>query len=309
MPDAEGRLSGQRVLVTGATGFIGTPVVGALLARGARVTALCRHAGRGAAWASARVGRERLTVLAADIGGLTEAQLDALASHDRILHLAWGCLDAFKSEAHLDEILPRHLEFLTALLERGAKHLLVAGTCLEYGLQEGCLHEGLEPRPVTAYGRAKDALRQALELLCAARGVVFQWCRLFYMHGLGQAEKSLLSQLDRAIKAGADSFDMSGGEQERDYLPVAEVAELLVRVASQDRVAGVINCASGRPVTVRALVEEHLARRGASLRLNLGHYPYPDYEPMRFWADTKKLAAALAAGAAQDISRSGAPCG
>jgi len=303
MPNAEAGLTGLRVLVTGATGFIGTPVVDALLARGALVTALCRDAARAAAWASARAGRERLAVLAADIGGLTEAQLDELASHDRILHLAWGCLDAFKSEAHLDAVLPRHLEFLTALLERGAKHVLVAGTCLEYGLQEGCLHEALEPRPVTAYGRAKDALRRALEPLCAARGAVFQWCRLFYMHGVGQAEKSLLSQLDRAIKAGADSFDMSGGEQERDYLPVAEVAGLLVRVASQDRVAGVINCASGRPVTVRALVEAHLIRRGADIRLNLGHYPYPDYEPMRFWADTKKLAAALAAGDAQDLGR------
>jgi dTDP-6-deoxy-L-talose 4-dehydrogenase (NAD+) len=309
MSAAEGGLSGQRVLVTGATGFIGTPVVDALLTRGAQVTALCRDAERAAPWASARPARERLTLLAADITSLTDGQLDALARHDRILHLAWGSLDAFKSAAHVDEVLPRHLEFLTRLVERGARHLLVAGTCLEYGLQEGCLDEGLEPRPVTAYGQAKDALRRALEPLCAARGVVFQWCRLFYMHGVGQAEKSLLSQLDRAIKAGADSFDMSGGEQQRDYLPVAEVAGLLVRVASQDRVAGVINCASGRPVTVRALVEEHLARRGASLRLNLGHYPYPDYEPMRFWADTKKLAAALAAGDAQDISRSGAPRG
>lgn len=309
MPEASGGLSGTSVLVTGATGFIGTPVVDALLARGARVTALCRDAGRAAAWVQARPERGAVTLLAADLTGLTGAQLDALANHERILHLAWGSLDAFKSPAHLDEVLPRHLAFLTQLVERGARRLLVAGTCLEYGLQEGCLHEGLEPRPVTAYGQAKDALRRALEPLCAARGVLFQWCRLFYMHGVGQAEKSLLSQLDRAIKAGADSFDMSGGEQERDYLPVAEVAGLLVRVASQDRVAGVINCASGRPVTVRALVEEHLARRGASLRLNLGHYPYPDYEPMRFWADTKKLAAALAAGDAQDSSRTGAPHG
>jgi nucleoside-diphosphate-sugar epimerase len=300
---------GERVLVTGATGFIGTPVVDELLARGAQVTALCRDPARGAAWAQARPERGGLTLLAADIAELTDHQLGGLASHDRILHLAWGCLDAFKSEAHVTEVLPRHSEFLRQLVARGAKHLLVAGTCLEYGLQEGCLDERLEPRPVTAYGRAKDALRRTLEPLCAAHGVVFQWCRLFYMHGVGQAEKSLLSQLDRAIKAGADSFDMSGGEQERDYLPVAEVAGLLVRVASQDRVAGVINCASGRPVTVRALVDEHLARRGASLRLNLGHYPYPDYEPMRFWADTKKLVAALAAGDTQNISRTGAPRG
>lgn len=303
MPHADASLKDRRVLVTGATGFIGTPVVDALLARGARVTALCRNAARAEAWAKARPSRAGLGLMIVDMAELSAAQLNELAGHEQILHLAWARLDAFKSQEHVDEILPRHLRFLAELVERGARRLLAVGTCLEYGLAEGCLAEELPPRPVTAYGLAKDRLRQALEPLCAGRGVVFQWCRLFYMYGPGQAEKSLLSQLDRAIKAGADVFDMSGGEQERDYLPVAEVAELLVRVAAQDQVTGVVNCASGQPVTVRALVEEQLRRRGASLRLNLGHYPYPDYEPMRFWADTKKLTAALAAGDAQDLGR------
>jgi len=280
-----------RALVTGATGFIGTHVVAALLARGLEVTALCRDPERAAAWPLA--GQVKL--VRGDLADLAPAQLEELAGHDRILHLAWGELGNFKSEAHVTEVLPRHLDFLTRLVERGARHLLVAGTCLEYGLVGGALAEDLEPKPVTAYGRAKDALRRALEPLCAAHGVVFQWARLFYMHGPGQSEKSLLSQLDRAITAGAESFDMSGGEQLRDYLPVAEVADILARVALQDAVTGPINCASGRPVTVRALVEAHLRRRGANVQLNLGRYPYPDYEPMRFWADTAKLAAALAA--------------
>jgi dTDP-6-deoxy-L-talose 4-dehydrogenase (NAD+) len=285
----------RKALVTGATGFIGTPVTEELLARGYAVTALCRDAGRAEAWARARSAPERVRVLAADLDTLSDAQMADLAGHGRILHLAWGGLNAFKSPAHLDEELPRHLRFLTRLVQAGARHLLVTGTCLEYGLKEGPLAEDLPTDPVTAYGRAKDDLRRELEPLCAAHDVALHWARLFYMRGPGQAEKSLLSQLDRAITAGADSFDMSGGEQERDYLPVAEVARLLVRVALQDRVTGVVNCASGRPVTVRALVEEHLRRRGTALRLNLGHYPYPDYEPMRFWADTTRLAAALAA--------------
>ena len=292
-----GKNRGMRILVTGATGFVGRHVVESLLRRGHCVTALCRDAQK----AQAMPWHGRAELVCADIAGLSPAQLDQLAGHERILHLAWEGLPDYKAGTQVTEVLPRHLEFLAQLLTRGAKRLLVAGTCLEYGLLEGALTEDTPCAPVTAYGQAKDALRRALAPLCAAHGALLVWARLFYMHGPGQSEKSLLSQLDRAISADAKSFNMSGGEQLRDYLPVADAADLLVRLAMQDTVAGPVNCASGRPVTVRALVEEHLRRHGADVRLNLGHYPYPDYEPMRFWADTTKLAAALAASRDQGL--------
>jgi len=285
------------VLVTGGTGFIGSHVVRALLARGVPVTVLCRDAQK----AGAMPWSGQVEFVQGDLARLSPKQLDHLAGHGRILHLAWEHLNAYKSNVHEEEVLPRHQEFLTQLISRGAKRLLVSGTCLEYGLREGALTEELAPQPTTAYGRAKDALRRALEPLCAESGTALQWVRLFYMHGPGQSEKSLLSQLDRAIQNNMLEFDMSGGEQLRDYLPVEDVADILVRVTAQSVVTGVINCASGHPVTVRALVEAHLRLHRAAMRLNLGRYPYPDYEPMSFWGDTTKLAAALAAGDAQDI--------
>jgi dTDP-6-deoxy-L-talose 4-dehydrogenase (NAD+) len=271
-------------------------VVRALLGRGCAVAVLARDPAkaRELPWAA------QVEIIPGDIANVSDALLARLAAFDRILHLAWEGLPNYKAETQVTEVLPRHLRFLTRLVEAGARHLLVTGTCLEYGLAEGALAEDLPPAPTTAYGRAKDGLRRGLEPVCAAHGCALTWARLFYMHGPGQSEKSLLSQLDRAITSGATSFNMSGGEQLRDYLPITEVADLLVRVALQDAVTGVINCASGRPVSVRALVEEHLRQLGAGIALNLGHYPYPDYEPMRFWADTTKLAAALAASRDQE---------
>ncbi len=295
---------GQQVLVTGATGFVGRHVVAALLARNCAVSVLARDPAKVRALPWGKSGCDQVEVIQGDIATATPGLLDRLAAFDRILHLAWEGLPDYKAENQVTEVLPRHLEFLSQLVRRGARRLLVTGTCLEYGLAEGALAEDLLPAPVTAYGRAKDALRRALEPVCAAHGAQLVWARLFYMHGPGQSEKSLLSQLDRAILSGAKTFNMSGGEQLRDYLPVTAAADLLVRLvglvglvglAQADAAQGVINCASGQPISVRALVEEQLRRRGADLALNLGHYPYPDYEPMRFWADTTKLAAALAA--------------
>lgn len=122
-----------------------------------------------------------------------------------------------------------------------------------------------------------------------------QWARLFYLHGEGQNVNSLLAALDRAIDTGATAFDMSAGEQLRDFQPITEAARQLVGLLHCRAFSGVVNCASGQPVTVRRLVEQRLQERGASLQLNLGIYPYPTHEPMAFWAVTDRLAQLLAA--------------
>jgi dTDP-6-deoxy-L-talose 4-dehydrogenase (NAD+) len=95
-----------------------------------------------------------------------------------------------------------------------------------------------------------------------------------------------LAQLDRAIDRGDESFDMSGGEQLRDYLPAGEVAARLVALAEHSELSQTVNICSGTPISVRKLVENRIAERNANITLNLGHYPYPDYEPMAFWGES-----------------------
>jgi dTDP-6-deoxy-L-talose 4-dehydrogenase (NAD+) len=50
-----------------------------------------------------------------------------------------------------------------------------------------------------------------------------------------------------------------------------------------------INCCSGKPVSIKNLVESYLEKKKHNMKLNLGFYPYPDYEPMEFWGDNCKL--------------------
>ena len=109
------------------------------------------------------------------------------------------------------------------------------------------------------------------------------------MYGRGQSPNSLLSQLDRALAMNEPVFNMSGGEQERDYLPVEKVAANIVKIALQQAVRGIINCCSGKPVKVKDFVGDYLKERKMDIQLNLGYYPYSDYEPMSFWGDNKKL--------------------
>ncbi len=208
---------------------------------------------------------------------------------DICIHLAWQGLPNYKESFHLEKNLPTQYTFLKNLVANGLQRLTVTGTCFEYGMQEGCLSETVQTNPDNAYAVAKYKLYQSLVELQQQIPFQLNWLRLFYMYGQGQNPKALFSQLVAALERGDEIFNMSGGEQERDFLPIEKVAENIVRIALLDVESGLVNCCSGKPVKVKDWVTKYLQQQGANIKLNLGFYPYADYEPMAFWGDSKKL--------------------
>jgi len=277
----------KKVLVPGATGFIGNYVVQELLDHGHVVIASSADElkARQAPWF------DKVAYIPFDFAGFDPLinYYDFFQRPDLMIHLAWEGLPNYKSAFHTENNLPRHLQILIHLIKNGLGNITVTGTCLEYGLHEGILKEDLPADPSNPYAIAKNELRKSLESLQKEHSFSFKWVRLFYMYGKGQNPNSLLSQLDKAIENREPSFNMSGGEQVRDYLPVEKVAEYIVKIAFQDKVTGIINCCSGEPITLKQFVADYLQRINKKISLNFGYYPYPDYEPMRFWGDNSKL--------------------
>lgn len=278
------------VLVTGGSGFIGTHVSARLLADPALAITF---ATRDATALRARLPLGNYETISLDILDESSWRSYDFSRYARLLHLAWGRLDDFGHADHISLLLPRHLAFLQKALAEGVQSLALAGTCLEYGLREGRLREDMPAEPVTAYAVAKDRLRRSIESLRGQHSFALRWIRMFYVYGPGQQPRSLLAQLDAALARGDRTFDMSPGDQQRDYLPVDAMAERIVRILLAPGVDGIVNCCSGKPVTVRQLVEQHLAARGAHVQLQLGRFPYPKYEPFAFWGDTTRLNAIL----------------
>ena len=271
----------MRVAVTGASGFIGRHAVRELDARGIEVIAVSRHPDAPMS--------TRVIPVALDIGATDADAYDRIGRPDVLMHLAWGGLPNYHAIDHLEIELPKQIAFLDACVDAGLKHLVVAGTCLEYGMQSGCLDESMPVMPTTAYGEAKDRLRRHLEQRGSTRGLQWAWARLFYLYGPGQAPSSLYSQLRAAVEQDAGEFRMSPGDQQRDFLPVETAASHLCTLALGAPDAGVVNVCGGVAKPVLSWVREWLASWRADLRIRLGEYPYPDYEAHAFWGSNAKM--------------------
>lgn len=275
----------MRVALTGASGFLGRYAVKELVARGVDVVAVSRHPDAPISPA--------VTPLTLDIGSAGADVYSQIGHPDVLLHLAWDGLPNYREAAHLATELPRQIGFLNSCVDSGLRRIVVTGTCLEYGMQSGCLDESLPTMPTTAYGQAKDLLRQHLEKRVAAEGLHLAWARLFYLYGPGQAPTSLYSQLRAAVAENATEFRMSPADQERDFLPVKFAVAQLCALALDAPDAGVVNVCSGSAKSVASWARAWLAEWGAELTLKLGEYPYPDYEPYSFWGSTVKMHALL----------------
>lgn len=280
----------MRALVTGATGFIGRHLIPALEGKGAKIIATALE--------PSPVPFPWLANC--DYCPFDLARMDAsenLFEHfgrpDMLFHLAWEGLPHYRELFHFEENLPRHYRFLKNLIEHGLSDVTVAGSCLEYGMLEGQLKEDMPTSPNTAYAVAKDTLRKFLLELQRFHTFSLKWPRLFYLFGPGQNRWSLIPQLEHALENQHSVFNMSKGDQLRDYLAVQDASTKLARIACQDKVDGIINCCSGVPITIQALVERHLKQRQKHIELNLGYYPYAEFEPRHFWGSTAKFDAIL----------------
>lgn len=279
----------MKVAVTGATGFLGRHVLRELATRpDIQVVAACRNPDPALQSPSCKV-------VSLDIAAPSSTQYHELGSPDVLIHLAWSGLPNYQSMHHFEAHLGEQYRFLASLVEAGLASMLCAGTCLEYGMKCGELQEELTPDPRNPYALAKDALRRAISFLRERSSFALTWVRLFYMYGSGQAPTSLYSQLNAAIARADRHFAMSLGHQLRDYLPVTEVARVIVALAVERSDCGIVNVCSGVPQAVRAMVERWLAEKEYKMDLVLGRYPLPSYEPLAFWGSRKKLEQILGA--------------
>ena len=275
----------KRLLVTGASGFIGRHALITLREYDFEVHATSLHQ---QPEHTNRIRWHHVDLL--DSGAIEKLVSAVRPTH--LLHLAWYAAPHDYSES------AQNLGWCEAsihLLGQFAKHAgeraVFAGSCFEYDLRYGFCSEDTTPcTPATLYGTCKNALQQVVSSFSARAGLSTAWGRLFYLYGPYENPQRLVPSVVRSLLRG-QCARCTHGRQVRDFLHVEDAASAFVSLLCSD-VNGIINIGSGQPVTVKRLIElaaDLLGRRGL---LRLGTRPMGPDEPYVVVADNRRMRSA-----------------
>ena len=270
----------MRILLTGATGFIGSHVARALVREGHEVHVLVR--------AESNLGRiEDLTSSLHLIKGdlLNPAFVLHPSAFDLGLHLAWHVEPGnYLHQPQKEDWIVASLRLASALRDGGCRRFVATGTSFEYAPSDLPQRESSPTKPSTAYGQAKlelfEALRRSIDIDLA-------WLRPFYLYGPDEDQRRLVPVVINSLLRGQET-KLVPGERVRDYLHIEDVASAICAVAGS-QLTGAVNIASGVPITVREIalkIGEALDRVDL---LKLGALPYAASEPLYLLADNTKL--------------------
>ena len=278
----------MKVLLTGATGFIGSHTARALLGRGHAVRAAIRDGSALSRIADVQASLERATC---DLWRATPSELESLCrGADVVVHTAWYAVPGkyLSARENLDCVAGT-LRLIEAAAAAGVKRFVGVGSCFEYEFTDAPLPESAAVSPLSLYAASKLATRYQGEQLAKLIGIGFAWARVFYLYGPYEDERRLVPSVIRAFLRGQPA-DITSGRQVRDFLHAADVGSALAAIAGSD-LAGVVNVGSGEPVTIRQIVETLESITGRKGLARFGARPDNPTDPPYVCADAARLRA------------------
>ncbi|GCA91745.1 NAD-dependent epimerase/dehydratase family protein [Microcystis aeruginosa] len=276
----------MKVLITGASGFVGSHVARLLVAEGCEVYALVRESSKQwriqdilpslHLWQSDLLEFENVNTYLQEI------------KPELCIHLAWYAVPGkyLNSQENLDSI-QASINLLSQLAELGCKRFVGIGTCFEYDLSLGYLSESSLTKPITLYAATKVALSTILQQFAQITEMEVAWIRLFYQYGPMEDERRLVPGIISSLLRD-EVVKTTKGEQIRDFLHIEDVASAIWAVA-KGNVSGVVNVGSGQPVTVGQIALELGNLLGKPDLIHLGALPYRPNDPMFICANNELL--------------------
>jgi nucleoside-diphosphate-sugar epimerase len=277
----------MRILVTGASGFLGSYLVGSLLAHDHRVAMLLRKE------SNLQRIRDVATKDRVYFGSIDHrAAVRTALQHfrpDAIAHMAWrGVANTDRNAPLQAENIVDTLNLLADAADHGVRAFVAAGSQAEYGPYNRAISEDDEAKPTTLYGMAKLATYQMGTKLASELGLRFAWLRVFSTYGPGDNDCWLLPQVVRTLKSGK-RMSLTGCEQQWGFLHARDAAEAFRIALESNRAAGIFNVGSADAPSLRDTLETLRQLINSEAELGIGDIPYRPDQVMILKAEIDKL--------------------
>jgi UDP-glucose 4-epimerase len=233
----------MKILVTGASGFIGLPVAQNLLGKGHEVLGLCRKGQKDGLITGINWLHADLT----DIAGYRDAV--KMFDPEIVVHLAWQGIPDY-SFINSRSNLELSLELLSMLIsQKSCRKIIVAGSCWEFNRNKGKCYETEVGIPKDDFTWAKHSLRSWLEIECKKSSICLGWMRIFYAYGPRQRAESLVPNImNHLVNNGIPHLKNPGNAN--DFVYVNDVAEAFTLAVTREFQSGIYNLGSGECTSV-----------------------------------------------------------
>lgn len=271
----------MKIVITGATGFIGSNLAKLFLKKGAQVFALVRP---GSSHLDVLPKDENLHLVFCDLDHVRDCA-GQIGQADAFFHLAWGGVN--RQEIDSPQVQAKNvagsLECIRTAKELGCTMFMDAGSRVEYGLTDGFMQEDIECHPVNQYGKAKWEFYQKAVPLCEELGLHYVHLRFFSVYGTGDHPWSIISTLVRELPAG-NKVSLSACRHQWNFMYIDDAAEAVYELythlpqSAPDQykknglVSTIVNIAGKDTRVLRDFVEEIHSIAGGAGELEYGTF-------------------------------------
>lgn len=275
----------NNIIVTGATGCVGSAVVRRALAKDISVTCIVH---KGSKRLSNLPADDRVKIVGCNLSDYSTLQLDG--EYDAFIHLSWE--KTFGASRDDAEIQTRNIQYTLDAVQLahrcGCKVFVGAGSQAEYGVQTVPLTPDLPVKPESGYGIAKYAAGKLSAMLCKSLGMRQNWVRILSVYGPNDGENTLISYVIRELKAGR-SPELTKCEQIWDYLYADDAGDAILAVVEKGIDGKAYPLGSGHGRKLSDYIEYIRQVINPAVEVKYGTKDYYPHQPIYLVADNSEL--------------------